>query len=120
MGGPLRSFPPNRPSELVLDLAPGHPEILKLAFGHGRELAADPRPRVPGLQEFQQRPTGSHKHRGPWRTGAAGGRDLVQSGQLAALAEACGNGPSAFSVSMESQYSRISLILPSSRRNTRQ
>src|SRR6266567_3976202 len=45
---------------------------------------------------------------------------LLGGGQVPARTAACGNGPSAFSVRIESQYSRISLILPSSIRNTRQ
>lgn len=106
--------------QLVGNLRPGYAAVLQLPFGHGSELASGPGPLAPSLYEVHQRPPKPHEPHRLWRTGPAGGRDVVQSAQLAALTGACGNGPSALSVRTESQYSRISLILPSSNWNTRQ
>ena len=115
-----RLFPPHGLLKLVLDLGPRHPAIPELPVGHRGELAPEPGPFPPDMHRVHQRPPRPQEHPGPWRTAMADARDIVQPVQLAALTCACGKGPSAFSVRIESQYSRISLILPSSRRNTRQ
>lgn len=102
------------------NLRPGHPEVLKLPLGHGSELKPGAGAISPDPHDIYEHPPGLRDHRRSRRTGTVGGRDVIQLNQLAALTGACGNGPSAFSVRTESQYSLISLILPSSSRNTRQ
>lgn len=113
-------FSPDRLRQLVGDLGTRHPAVLKLALAHGGEVIPGPRPLAPDTDDGRQFAPDRRDHRRPGRTTPAGRRDGPQPGQLAALAPVCGNGPSAFSVRIESQYSLISLILPSSSWNTRQ
>lgn len=112
--------PSERLLQLVRNLRPRHSEVQKLPLAHGGELAMNPRVLSPEPHELRQLAPDRCDPRRPNRKAPAGRPDRAQAVQLAALAGACGNGPSAFSVRTESQYSRISLILPSSRRNTRQ
>src|SRR4051812_35668341 len=116
----VRLTPSHRSPQFVRDLRPGHAAVLKLPVAHGGELVPGPGPFAPDTNDRCKPAPDRHDHRRPGPTTLVGGRDGHQSGQLAALPSVCGNGPSALSVRVESQYSRISLIFPSSRRNTRQ
>jgi len=57
-------FPPDGLLKLVLNLGPGHPEILKLSLGHRSELAPDPGALSPDTQEVHQRPPEPREHPG--------------------------------------------------------
>lgn len=113
-------FSPDGLPQLVRDLRPCRAAVLKLPIAHGGELTPGAGPFAPDTDDFSQAAPDRYDDRRPGRATPVGGRDHPQSGQLAALTGVCGNGPSAFSVRIESQYSRISLILPSSIRKTRQ
>src|SRR5689334_11545773 len=99
------------------DVAAADADVLQFALAHRCEqtpaaasLTPSPDPRQHGRRNGKRHR--QRRWRPPLPKPALAGQDVAQRLQPAARNPVSGNGPSAFSVKTESQYSLISVILP--------